>query len=141
MEKRILTFSRTSWLLLCLFLVALAAPAQDEVTFQNGDVNCDNEVNIADVNTLIDIIFDGGTYSAAADVNHDSEINLADVNAVLDLILDEQASHIETFTVGGVSFNMVEVEGGSFISIHSPQVTLSPFAIGQTEVTQALWRP
>ena len=137
MEKRLHNFSRTSWLLLCLFLVALAAPAQDEVTPVNGDVNSDNEVNIADVNTVIDIILDGGTYSAAADVNHDSEINIADVNAVIGLIIDEQASHIETFTVGGVKFNMVEVEGGTFI-MRQP-VTLSPFAIGQTEVTQALW--
>ncbi len=139
MEKRILTFSRTSWLLLCLFLVALAAPAQNEVTPVNGDVNSDNEVSIADVNTVIDIIFNGGTYNAAADVNHDSEINIADVNVIIGLILDGQSSHIKTFTVEGVSFNMVEVEGGSFQSIHSPQVTLSPFAIGQTEVTQALW--
>ncbi len=60
MEKRILTFSRISWLLLCLFLVALAAPAQNEVTPVNGDVNSDNEVSIADVNTVIDIIFNGG---------------------------------------------------------------------------------
>ena len=105
----------------------------------NGDVNCDNEVSIADVNTVIDIIFNGGAYNAAADVNHDSEINIADVNAIIGLILDEQSSHIKTFTVGDVSFNMVEVDGGSFKSIHSPQVTLSPFAIGQTEVTQALW--
>ena len=139
MEKRTLSFRRRCWLLLCMLLVALAAPAQDEVTPQNGDVNCDNEVSIADVNLVIDFIFNGGTYNAAADVNHDSEINLADVNAIIGLILDEQASHIENFTVEGVSFSMVEVEGGTFKSIHSPQVTLSPFAIGQTEVTQALW--
>ena len=136
MEKRLHNFSRTSWLLLCLFLVALAASAQDEVTPQNGDVNSDSEVNIADVNAVIDIILDGGTYDAAADVNHDGEINIADVNSVIGLVLDE---HVMTFTVGDVSFSMVEVEGGTFQSIHSPQVTLSPFAIGQTEVTQALW--
>ncbi|MBQ3363420.1 MAG: SUMF1/EgtB/PvdO family nonheme iron enzyme [Muribaculaceae bacterium] len=136
MEKRFHIFSRTSWLLLCFFLVALAAPAQDEVSYQNGDLNSDNEVNIADVNTLIDIILDGGTFSAVADVNQDGEINIADVNSILDLILDE---HVKTFTVGGVSFTMIDVEGGTFQSIHSPQVNLSPFAIGQTEVTQALW--
>ena len=71
------------------------------------------------------------------DANMDGEINLADVNAVLGLILEEQDSHVETFTVGDVSFNMIEVEGGTFSMGH--QVTLSPFAIGQTEVTQALW--
>ena len=139
MEKSFYTFSRSCCLVLCLFLVALAAPAQDETTPLNGDVNCDNEVNIADVNAVIDIILDDGTYCAAADVNHDGEINIADVNALINLILRMQASHFEKFTVGDVSFTMVEVEGGTFASTHSPQVTLSPFAIGQTEVTQALW--
>ena len=73
------------------------------------------------------------------DVNMDGELNLADVNAIISLIFDEQTSHVETFTVGDVSFNMVDVEGGTFQPRYSPQVTLSPFAIGQTEVTQALW--
>jgi formylglycine-generating enzyme required for sulfatase activity len=55
---------------------------------------------------------------------------------------------IETFTVNGVSFNMVRVEGGTFsmgsnASIgESPahQVTLSTYSIGETEVTQELWQ-
>ena len=59
-----------------------------------------------------------------------------------------------TFTVNGVSFKMVRVSGGTFqmgataeqgsdayydeYPVHS--VTLSDFAIGETEVTQALWQ-
>ncbi len=54
----------------------------------------------------------------------------------------------QTFTVNGVSFTMVPVEGGTFIMgsndgkddekpVHS--VTLSDYMIGETEVTQALW--
>lgn len=56
-----------------------------------------------------------------------------------------------TFTVNGVEFTMVYVEGGTFIMgsddeeanvrerpVH--QVTLSDYYIGQTEVTQALWK-
>ncbi|MBR3633507.1 MAG: formylglycine-generating enzyme family protein, partial [Bacteroidaceae bacterium] len=54
-----------------------------------------------------------------------------------------------TFTVNGVEFSMVEVEGGTFEMgsndgdddekpVHS--VTLSSYYIGQTEVTQALWK-
>lgn len=56
------------------------------------------------------------------------------------------------FTVNGVSFKMIAVEGGTFTmgataeqigarSEESPshQVTLSPYYIGETEVTQALW--
>ncbi len=59
----------------------------------------------------------------------------------------------ETFTVNGVSFTMVAVEGGTFWmgaadddgeadSDERPrhEVTLSSYAIGQTEVTQALWQ-
>jgi len=59
----------------------------------------------------------------------------------------------QTFTVGGVSFKMMPVEGGSF-TMGSPDsdtdadddekpqhaVTLSDFYMGETEVTQALWK-
>lgn len=59
----------------------------------------------------------------------------------------------KVFTVNGVSFKMIAVEGGTFTmgataeqtgaeSDESPthQVTLSPYYIGETEVTQALWK-
>ena len=59
-----------------------------------------------------------------------------------------------TFTVNGVSFKMVAVEGGTFTmgataeqgsDAHDSekpahQVTLSSYSIGQTEVTQELWQ-
>ena len=61
---------------------------------------------------------------------------------------------IETFTVNGVSFKMIKVDGGTFTMGATPeqggdadddekpahQVTLSDYYIGQTEVTQALWQ-
>lgn len=57
---------------------------------------------------------------------------------------------IETYTVNGVSFNMIRVEGSSFLMGSSDgdaeidekpvhQVTLSDYYIGETEVTQELW--
>ena len=49
-------------------------------------MNGDNEVNIADVNAVIDMILTGNSDSAG-DVNSDGEVNIADVNAVIDLIL------------------------------------------------------
>jgi hypothetical protein len=57
-----------------------------------GDVNGDGEVNIADINTLIDIILNGGVgfdsdTMARADVNMDGEINVADINAVIAIVL------------------------------------------------------
>ena len=62
------------------------------------------------------------------------------------------ASNVETFTVKGVEFKMIKVEGGTFSMgatseqtnygndekpVHS--VTLSDYYIGETEVTQELW--
>lgn len=51
-----------------------------------GDVNGDQEINIADINALIDMIL-SGEEQPVADVNGDSEVNIADINAVIDMIL------------------------------------------------------
>ena len=55
-----------------------------------GDVDCDWEVNIADVNAVIDSIFSDakyhGLYNFATDVNGDHEINIADINMIIDAI-------------------------------------------------------
>ena len=57
--------------------------------WRHGDVNRDYEVNIADVNTIIDVIARETNEVAvsASDVNGDGEVNIADVNALIDLIL------------------------------------------------------
>ena len=67
----------------------------------------------------------------------------------------EPSVSTETFTVNGVSFKMVAVEGGTFMMGATPEqegevliereypvhmVTLSSYSIGQTEVTQELWQ-
>ena len=55
-----------------------------------GDVNGDNEINVADINTVIDIILGGNADEDTlrrADVNGDKEINIADVNAIIVLTL------------------------------------------------------
>ena len=56
-----------------------------------GDVNCDDEVNIADVNAVIAIILgktvDDEIYKRA-DVNNDGEVNIADVNFLINIILN-----------------------------------------------------
>ncbi len=60
------------------------------------------------------------------------------------------------FTVGGVSFQMIAIDGGTFTmgvdsaaveagvanldELPAHEVTLSPYSIGQTEVTQELWQ-
>lgn len=61
-------------------------------------------------------------------------------------------AEVQTFNVNGVTFNMMPVEGGTFIMGATPEmrkpfkdelpaheVTLSSYYMGETEVTQALW--
>ena len=59
--------------------------------YATGDVNGDGEINVADVNTLIDIILGGSNTDAEllkrCDVNNDNEINVADINSLIALIL------------------------------------------------------
>ena len=56
-----------------------------------GDVNCDGEITISDVNAIIGIILG---YSAdqrtimRADVNHDGEITVGDINMVIQMIVN-----------------------------------------------------
>lgn len=53
-----------------------------------GDVNGDDEVNIADVNSLIDMILNGvDAHVGSADVNGDNEVSIADVNSIISIIL------------------------------------------------------
>ena len=55
---------------------------------QSGDVNGDDEINIADINAVIDMIL-SGTASGRGDVNGDGETNIADVNALIDFVLSD----------------------------------------------------
>ena len=131
-----------------------------------GDVNSDGFINISDVTTLINRLFSGTTPAISeenADANNDGKITIADVTALISSLLsgeplppkDEPIEGVETFTVNGVTFTMVAVEGGTFTMGATPEqgtndpwtveyptheVTLSSFSIGETEVTQALWQ-
>jgi hypothetical protein len=51
-----------------------------------GDVNLDNEINIADINTVISMIL-ANDQNQVGDVNLDGEVNIADVNTILDIIM------------------------------------------------------
>ena len=124
-----------------------------------GDVNGDGDVNISDINVVIDIILGSALNTETmgrADVNEDGDVNISDLNTIINIILGGSSPtpyDVETITVNGVSFKMVKVEGGTFTmgasdddpDANNPekpahQVTLTKdYAIGQTEVTQALW--
>ena len=64
-----------------------------------GDVNGDGEINIADANSVIDIIINGGSSghghapgdddgTLTGDINGDGEVNIADINTVINYILE-----------------------------------------------------
>ena len=113
------------------------------------DVNHDGEVNIADINAIVHAIFDN-IDDPAADVNDDGEVSIGDINALIDVILGKEHQYDKlVFNVGNASFTMIKVDGGTFMMgsnsgannekpVH--EVTLSPYYIAQTEVTQALWK-
>ena len=52
-----------------------------------ADINCDGEINIADINALIDIILSLETAPQAADLNTDGEVNIADLNTLIELLV------------------------------------------------------
>ena len=140
---------------LMVALMAWLMPLDAVAASMPGDVNNDGDVDIADLTALIDNIL-GISSIPNPDVNYDGDVDIADVVALIDIILGYPAPTppvIETITVNGVSFNMVNVEGGMFTMGATPeqgsyaydweypthQVTLSSYRIGETEVTQALW--
>lgn len=128
-----------------------------------GDVNNDGNVNIADATDLIDYLLDGDESQINlinADTDLNGSIGIADVTEIIDYLFnghwswEETQPATETFTVNGVTFTMIAVEGGTFTmggtaeqgsdvdprEMPAHQVTLSSYCIGQTEVTQALWQ-
>lgn len=142
-------------------LLLLAIPLQAGATTLRGDVDSSGSVNIADVTVLIDYLLSGEASAINlenAEVSGDGMVSINDVTSLIDYLLsgnwEPYAPQTETFTVNGVSFTMVIVEGGTFMMgateeqgtvdpeeneypVH--EVTLSSYGIGQTEVTQELW--
>ena len=116
------------------------------------DVTGDGMVDIADVNTVINAMI-GKINNKACDFNGDGNVDISDVNAIINAMLNivppepPVTDDYITFTVNGISFKMVAVEGGSFPmgylddgGASTPeQVTVNSFYIGQTEVTSDLW--
>ena len=142
------SYLKTMALVACL-LLGLSATAQVQ-----GDINGDDKVDIADVNAVINMMLGKVSQTAAGDINGDGTVDIADVNGVINIMLGKTNQEVQTFTVNGVSFKMVAVEGGTFSmgataeqgsdadsdELPTHQVTLSGYSIGETEVTQELWQ-
>lgn len=112
---------------LLMFAVPFQTAADDYV---RGDCDLDGNVNISDVTTLIDYLLRGSWEEGPI-----------------------EPSETQSFTVKGVTFKMIKVDGGTFMmgatseqgsdaqTNEKPahQVMLSDYCIGETEVTQELW--
>ena len=143
-----------------ILLLAALLPQTASADYLQGDVNRDGYVDISDVSSLIDYLLgnDVGMFSPTnADTDKDGEVGISDVAMLIDALLgnvDLNPPETVTFTVNGVTFTMVTVEGGTFTmgataeqgsdagseEYPTHQVTLSSYSIGQTEVTQELWQ-
>ena len=155
--KSLMFDSMKKRMVLLLSAIAMCMPAWSQVY---GDVDGDGRVDVSDVNAAINIILELKTaddYLGNADLNGDEKVDVSDVSAVINVILDVDnpvEPGVTTYTVNGVSFKMVYVDGGTFTmgateeqgsdyypdELPTHQVTLSSYSIGATEVTQELWQ-
>ena len=57
--------------------------------YVKGDVNHDNQISIADVTTLIDLLLGGNDTACeiCSDVNEDNAVSIADVTTLIDILL------------------------------------------------------
>ena len=132
-------------------IMMLALP----MSADNWDVTGDGEVTAADITAVYSKLLTGDTTypESAYDVNGDGSITAADITAIYDVMLNGFPNETTEYTVNGVTFVMVSVEGGTFTmgadvddaeasdnEYPAHQVTVSSFAIAQTEVTQELWQ-
>ena len=141
------------------FLLALLAIAACNIAASaaiKGDVDGDGEVTSGDVTVLYNyLLMSDDSSMVNGDVDGDGEITSGDLTVVYNILLGvdtpvEPPAPVIEFTVNGVTFKMVEVEGGTFVmgtpsqeGVVNPtaahDVTLTTYCIGQTEVTQELW--
>ena len=100
-------------LILLTVMLSLTSNAQSQLR-PRGDVNCDWEVNIADLNSLIDNILNETRYHAfytyALDLNGDKEINIADVNILVDGVFGAELPPMPSYS-GTLPVLYINTEG------------------------------
>ena len=102
---------------LSLTLLAIVACGLSAFATVKGDVNGDGTVTAADVTALYDNLLNSDmTYYNTSDVNGDGSITAADVTFIYDILLGnvQLDEGVTEYSVGGVKFKMVDVEGGTF---------------------------
>ena len=105
---------RAVYILVLLAIVVCSGADARDLLRPRGDVNCDWELNIADINALIDAIAAGTPYHSFYtydhDINGDKEINLADLNLLVDAILGGELSPMPVYS-GTLPVLFINTEG------------------------------
>ena len=132
-------------------------PLSSFAQYVRGDVDRNRSVDIGDLSSMINsVLTSGGKYMPICDVNYDRASNISDVTVMINFLLTgtwstpdlgapQVPDNAQVFTINGVSFAMIPVEGGTFDYVTHythPTVeerTVCDFMIGMTEVTQELW--
>ena len=138
-----------------LLLLGAVAMLSLPMSANRWDVNGDGSVTSVDITALYNYLLNGTMEfpQSAYDIDKDGHISSVDVTEVYNVLLNGMPDDVTEYTVNGVKFSMVNVEGGTFMMgnpnyqssssfkdegpVH--EVALSSFSIGQTEVTQELW--
>ena len=60
---------------------------------QPGDINCDNEVNILDVVSALNLVLEG-EYDSTADLNNDGVLNILDIIQLVNIILNNYQNSV-----------------------------------------------
>lgn len=112
-------------------LVFLAPNAVGQATLRpRGDVNCDWEVTVSDVNVLIDMVLSGTPYHAlytyAADLNQDKEINISDINTLIDYVLGGEPSPMPSIS-GSLPVLYIITEGHRDIISKEKKTICTPY--------------
>ena len=115
-----------------------------------GDVNGDGVVDIDDLNAVINVMVHKNTdtgIEARADIDGNGMVDIDDLNVVINVMVGKDnggdTPETKTFTVNGVSFKMIAVEGGTFmmgatseqgddavdLELPAHEVTLSSFTV------------
>lgn len=115
---------------------------------ENSEIH--TERSSAAIILVLDCSSSLGTQFATAQSNAKGFVKtLYDASGNESTIPEQPTLGDQTFTVNGVSFNMIQVNGGTYQMgsndgnsnekpVHTE--TISTFCIGETEVTQALWK-
>ena len=175
--KKELNYARINDKKICAVFLDGIVPRQGWFALEYSNVNCVNYTDKSQVDKLMQELEDA--YQPEAAEARRQELEAAKEAAIqrvreeferkmqqaaeaaarkererLEKEKEERKETVLTFTVKGVSFKMIKVEGGTFTmgataeqgkdaydnERPAHQVTLTDYYIGQTQVTQALWK-